>query len=197
MWVADLAMNVPRHLHCLNKRLSTPFPQSRVAAAEGFTGFYNGFIEDTFCERRRRDFLSYTLFPQLDTDKFLGCPWLELLGERFDFSKGSLLTPWKFSSNKLPQFCRHLYIIFSCVDINVLRSNFQLIMLPRGQLIMCHHLSRWWLALYSRQAIIVTNVGQVHWAIASQLNHTEKYFFIITPMGSNEFVDISTHYMEI
>ena len=48
MWVADLAMNVPSHLHCLNKRLSTPFPQSNIAAAEGFTEFYNKFIEDNF-----------------------------------------------------------------------------------------------------------------------------------------------------
>ena len=51
MWVADLAMNVRRHLHCLNKRLSTAFPQSNIAAAEGFTEFYNGFIEDKFCEQ--------------------------------------------------------------------------------------------------------------------------------------------------
>ena len=48
MWVADLAMNVPSHLNCLNKRLSTPLPQSSIAAAaaEGFTQLYNGFIEE-------------------------------------------------------------------------------------------------------------------------------------------------------
>ena len=82
MWVADLAMNVPSHLNCLNKRLSTPFPQFNIAAAaaEGFTELYNGFIEEKLCERQRCDFLSYTLFPQLDIDKFLGCPWSELLG---------------------------------------------------------------------------------------------------------------------
>ena len=82
MWVADLAMNVPSHLNCLNKRLSTPFPQSSIAeaAAEGFTELDNGFIEENFCERQRCDFQSYTLFPQLDIDKFLGCPWSELLG---------------------------------------------------------------------------------------------------------------------
>ena len=82
MWVADQAMNVPSHHNCLNKRLSTPFPQSNIAAAtaEGFTELYNGFIEEKFCERQRCDFLSYTLFPQLDVDKFLGCPWSELLG---------------------------------------------------------------------------------------------------------------------
>ena len=46
MWVADLAMKVPSHLHlhCFNKQLSTPFPQSNIAAAEWFTEFYNGFI---------------------------------------------------------------------------------------------------------------------------------------------------------
>ena len=87
MWVADLAMNVPNHLHCLNKRLCTPFPQSNIAAAELFTEFYNWFIADEFCERPRCDFLSYTLFPLLDIDKYLGCPWSELLGERSDFSK--------------------------------------------------------------------------------------------------------------
>ena len=82
MWVADLAMNVPSHLNCLNKWLSTPFPQSNIAAAAGerFTELYNKFIEEKFCERQRCDFLSYTLFPQLDIDKFLGCPWSELLG---------------------------------------------------------------------------------------------------------------------
>ena len=76
MWVADLPMNVPSHLNCLNNRLSTPFPQSNIAAAaaEGFTELYNGFIEEIFCERKRCDFLSYTLFPQLDIDNFLGCP---------------------------------------------------------------------------------------------------------------------------
>ena len=74
-WLADLAMNVPSHLHCLNKRLSTPFPQSNIAAAEWFTHVNNGFIEVNFCERPRRDILSYTLLPQLDTDKFLGCSW--------------------------------------------------------------------------------------------------------------------------
>ena len=67
MLVADLAMNVPSHRHCLKKRLSTPFPQSNIAAAEWFTEFYNGF-KDEFCERLRCDFLSYTLFPQLDID---------------------------------------------------------------------------------------------------------------------------------
>ena len=51
-----------------------------TAAAERFTEFYNGFIEEKFCERQRCDFLSYTLFPQLDIDRFLGCPWSELLG---------------------------------------------------------------------------------------------------------------------
>ena len=82
MWVADLAMNVPSYLNCLNKRLSTPFPQPNIAtaAAEGFTELYNGFIEENIWERKRCDFLSYTLFPQLDIDKFLGCPWSELLG---------------------------------------------------------------------------------------------------------------------
>ena len=80
MWVADLAMNVPIHLNCLNKRLSTPFPQSNIAVADGFMEFYNGFIDEKFCERQRCDFLSYTLFPQLDIDKFLGCPWSEILG---------------------------------------------------------------------------------------------------------------------
>ena len=50
MCVADLAMCVPNHLNCLNKRLSTPFPQSNIAAAaaEGFTELYNGFIEENF-----------------------------------------------------------------------------------------------------------------------------------------------------
>ena len=82
MWVADLAINMPSHLNCLNKRLSTPFPQSNIAAAaaEGFAELYNEFIEEKFWERLRRDFLSYTLFLQLDIDKFLGCPWSELLG---------------------------------------------------------------------------------------------------------------------
>ena len=82
MWVADLAMNVPSHLNCLNKRLSTPFPQFNIAAAaaEGFTELYNWFIEETFCERQRCDFLSNTLLPQLDIDQFWGCPWSELLG---------------------------------------------------------------------------------------------------------------------
>ena len=82
MWVADLAINMLSHLNCLNKRLSTPFPQSNIAAAaaEGFAELYNEFIEEKFCERQRRDFLSDTLFPQLDIDKFLRCPWSELLG---------------------------------------------------------------------------------------------------------------------
>ena len=82
MWVADLAMNVPSHRNYLKKRLSTPFPQSNIAAAaaEGFTELYNGFVEEKFCERQCCDFLSFTLFPQLDIDKFLGCPWSELLG---------------------------------------------------------------------------------------------------------------------
>ena len=46
MWVADLAMNVPCHLNSLNKRHSTPFPQSNIAAAaaDEFTELYNGFI---------------------------------------------------------------------------------------------------------------------------------------------------------
>ena len=91
MWVADLAMNVPSHLHCLNN------------------GFYYGFIEDTFCERQLCDFfLSYTLLPQLAIDKFLGCPWSELLGERSDFSKESLLTPRKC----LRTTCHHFADIF-------------------------------------------------------------------------------------
>ena len=82
MWVADLAMNVPSHINSLNKRLSTPFPQPNIAAAaaEGFTELCNGFIEEQICERQRCDFLSYTLFTQLDIDKFLWYPWPELLG---------------------------------------------------------------------------------------------------------------------
>ena len=50
MWVADLAMNVTSPLNCLNKRLSTPFPQSNIvaAAAEVFTELYNGFIVEKF-----------------------------------------------------------------------------------------------------------------------------------------------------
>ena len=111
MWVADLAMNVPSHLHCLNKRLSTPFPQSNIAAAAGFTEFYYGFIEDTFCERQLCDFLSYTLLPQLAIDKFLGCPWSELLGEKSDFSKESLLTPRKC----LRTTCHHFADIFKSI----------------------------------------------------------------------------------
>ena len=94
-----------------NKRLSTPFPQSNIAAAEGFTEFYNGFKEDTFCERQLCDFLSYTLLPQLAIDKFLGCPWSELLGERSDFSKESLLTPRKF----LRTTCCHFADIFKSI----------------------------------------------------------------------------------
>ena len=75
-------MNVPSHFNRLNKLLFTPFPQSNIAAAAagGFTELYNGFIEEKFCERQRCDFPSYTLFPQLDIDEFLGCPWSELLG---------------------------------------------------------------------------------------------------------------------
>ena len=69
MWFADLVINAPSYLHCLNKPLSTPYPQSNIAAADWFTEFYNGFIEDKFCERPRIDFLSNTLFPQLDIDK--------------------------------------------------------------------------------------------------------------------------------
>ena len=105
--------DVPNHLNCLNKRLSTPFQQANIAAAaaEGFTELYNGFIEEKICERQRCDFLSYTLFPQLDIDKFLGCPWSELLGSRSDFSKESLLTPRKF----LRTNCRYLAAIIKSI----------------------------------------------------------------------------------
>ena len=100
--------DVPSHLHCiLKKRLSTPFPQSNIAAAEWFTEFYDRFIEDKLCERSRCDFLSYTLFPQLDIDKYLGCSWSEFWVKGLILAE-SLLTPIKF----LWTNCRHFADIF-------------------------------------------------------------------------------------
>ena len=89
-----------------------PFPQSSIAAAEWFTKFYNGFIEDKFCERPRCDILYYTLFPELDIDKFLGCPRSELLCERFDFSKESLLTLRKYLRANCRLFADILKLFF-------------------------------------------------------------------------------------
>ena len=77
MWVADLAMNVPSHLNCLNKRLSTPFPQSNIAAAaaEGFTELYNGFIEEN--KANLRDLIAATglvILLKFDPNHRFFCP---------------------------------------------------------------------------------------------------------------------------